>query len=308
MSIEFMSTYVWAVLAVILVIGAITYFDVIEPEVMLPEVCDLPSGLECNDFVVRSDEVTLVITNTLGHSIIIRDIDVDGCAGNPVETELNKGEQATFVIGSCSIGTTKYVTDVEITYALGGGADHEFVGRIEANTEIIECSDGIDNDGNGCADYPDDLGCDGIRDPKESGGGCVSSTVCEVIDSTTDTCSDAVVLHISHPDGGHAEIPTESNYIYHVCCYSSSANLGTSCSEETFLHLSSNTNAHVEQEDESNYGVDACISASPGTISCDYVLGGCTADKLCIASISGVTNAHVGACGKFPISICCEIN
>jgi hypothetical protein len=35
-----------------------------------------------------------------------------------------------------------------------------------------ECSDGIDNDGNGCVDYPDDSGCDSLKDNNESGGSC----------------------------------------------------------------------------------------------------------------------------------------
>ena len=34
------------------------------------------------------------------------------------------------------------------------------------------CSDGVDNDGNGCADYPSDLGCSSPGDNTESGGTC----------------------------------------------------------------------------------------------------------------------------------------
>jgi hypothetical protein len=34
------------------------------------------------------------------------------------------------------------------------------------------CSDGIDNDGDGCADFPLDLGCTSPSDPSETGGGC----------------------------------------------------------------------------------------------------------------------------------------
>jgi len=38
-----------------------------------------------------------------------------------------------------------------------------------------QCSDGIDNDGNGCADYPTDLGCSSPQDNSESGGSCQPS-------------------------------------------------------------------------------------------------------------------------------------
>jgi len=35
-----------------------------------------------------------------------------------------------------------------------------------------ECFDGLDNDGNGCADYPTDTGCSSASDPTEAGGSC----------------------------------------------------------------------------------------------------------------------------------------
>ncbi|MFC1730259.1 MopE-related protein [candidate division KSB1 bacterium] len=45
---------------------------------------------------------------------------------------------------------------------------------IEGTTDeiCVECSDGIDNDGNGCADYPTDTGCHGEFDTSEDGGEC----------------------------------------------------------------------------------------------------------------------------------------
>ncbi|MFH0951762.1 MAG: hypothetical protein V1838_01085 [Patescibacteria group bacterium] len=41
---------------------------------------------------------------------------------------------------------------------------------------IPECADGIDNDGNGCADYPEDSGCSVAIDWDESGGACGDTT------------------------------------------------------------------------------------------------------------------------------------
>jgi len=41
--------------------------------------------------------------------------------------------------------------------------------------EIKQCEDGLDNDGNGCADYPYDSGCDSASDNDESGGVCYCS-------------------------------------------------------------------------------------------------------------------------------------
>ena len=39
---------------------------------------------------------------------------------------------------------------------------------------IAQCSDGIDNDNNGCADFEKDTGCTGPADNTESGGTCLS--------------------------------------------------------------------------------------------------------------------------------------
>ncbi|MBI2651524.1 hypothetical protein HYX01_03570 [Candidatus Woesearchaeota archaeon] len=42
--------------------------------------------------------------------------------------------------------------------------------------EVSQCNDNIDNDGNGCIDYPLDRGCDASSDTQESGGSCVAAT------------------------------------------------------------------------------------------------------------------------------------
>ncbi len=42
---------------------------------------------------------------------------------------------------------------------------------------VPECSDAVDNDDNGCMDYPVDTGCDSYDDTDESGGECLSEDV-----------------------------------------------------------------------------------------------------------------------------------
>jgi hypothetical protein len=63
---------------------------------------------------------------------------------------------------------------------------------------LAECSDGKDNDGNGCADYPTDLGCESVGDNDESGGKCNFTETSE--------CSDGK----DNDGNGCADYPTDS--------------------------------------------------------------------------------------------------
>lgn len=60
---EFLMTYGWAILVVLVAIGALAYFGVLSPAQFLPEKCTLSSGsgLFCDDFSI-STTITLNIT------------------------------------------------------------------------------------------------------------------------------------------------------------------------------------------------------------------------------------------------------
>ena len=46
---EFLMTYGWAILVVLVSIGALAYFGVLSPEKFLPAKCTLQSGITCLD-------------------------------------------------------------------------------------------------------------------------------------------------------------------------------------------------------------------------------------------------------------------
>ena len=128
---------------------------------------------------------------------------------------------------------------------------------------------------------------------------------------TSGTCDGTVVFKMFSPDNSHAEMPDQTNYNYKVCC-SGVNGLGNSCSGiyDTVLKLWAKTNSHVEEKTQTNYSYPVClsVSGSTGSVSCDYstdcsLLG---ADYTCLASISGVTNAHVGDCTAYPTKVCCK--
>jgi uncharacterized protein (UPF0333 family) len=75
---EFLLTYGWALIVVIVAVGALAYFGVMSPEKFLPEKCLIPtsSGLWCSEFTSSStaNTVTLRIKNILSDSVWVDSI------------------------------------------------------------------------------------------------------------------------------------------------------------------------------------------------------------------------------------------
>jgi len=104
---EFLMTYGWAILVVLAAIAALAYFGVLSPEKFLPEKCVLEPGLACISQKVEPTQVTLVLSNGKGRTIIVDSIDVGGCSGTFSEV-MSSGTDHKFVIGgTCNNGVSK---------------------------------------------------------------------------------------------------------------------------------------------------------------------------------------------------------
>jgi len=81
---EFLMTYGWAIMVVLLALGALAYFGVLNPQNILPEKCTFPTGFHCQDYLVNanSSEVALRFTNGKGEGMIILKIEVEDTEGN----------------------------------------------------------------------------------------------------------------------------------------------------------------------------------------------------------------------------------
>ncbi len=66
---EFLMTYGWAILVVLIVIGALAYFGVLSPSTILPEKCTFPVSISCSDFQVGSNSITLNLLNGAGRDM-----------------------------------------------------------------------------------------------------------------------------------------------------------------------------------------------------------------------------------------------
>jgi hypothetical protein len=81
---EFLMTYGWAILVVLIAIGALIYFGVTKPDRMMPEKCVLStgSGLFCAEFSASDtdDAVTLRVKNILTDSVTVTAVSLDSPA------------------------------------------------------------------------------------------------------------------------------------------------------------------------------------------------------------------------------------
>jgi hypothetical protein len=69
---EFLMTYGWAILVVLVAIGALAYFGVLNPGKFLPSSCTIGPGLACGEFKVTNaatDNVDVYVRNGIGKSI-----------------------------------------------------------------------------------------------------------------------------------------------------------------------------------------------------------------------------------------------
>ena len=138
---EFLMTYGWAILVVLLAIAALAYFGVLNPGKYLPSSCTLGTGLSCNDFKVEANNVTLVITNGMGEDLNPFTITIGGaCASvataDPDGDGLLDGEKDTFVI-TCTTPITgsKFKEDITMQYTSESGLSHTKTGSISTQVE-----------------------------------------------------------------------------------------------------------------------------------------------------------------------------
>jgi len=127
---EFLMTYGWAILVVLIVIGALAYFGVLNPQRLLPERCTFPTGISCRDHIASAsgENITLEILNGLGRDIKIIDSYAEGTAGNPVLScnttnpydvpPIKNGETGNVVFDNCAYenGGSTPAADINTKY------------------------------------------------------------------------------------------------------------------------------------------------------------------------------------------------
>jgi len=145
---EFLMTYGWAILVVMVVIGALAYFGVLNPSQLLPEKCTLQIGFYCKDFQVKNGHILLDILNGAGrwvtiHSIKFTSEALQGEAGCNYSslTTIENGKHVEFNAsgGDCAYkdtGRAKNRYNIEIVYKWTAGRyNHTMKGELLARKE-----------------------------------------------------------------------------------------------------------------------------------------------------------------------------
>ena len=142
-ALEFLMTYGWAILVVLVAIGALAYFGVLSPDKFLPSKCTLPAGIACTDHKADASagangQVTVVLRNGMGFDTTAVGVYVSGCTES-TGNALSNGAQSNFVL-DCAAGTltggSKYSGDVNVSYTnADSGIDHTVQGSLTTRAE-----------------------------------------------------------------------------------------------------------------------------------------------------------------------------
>ncbi|MCD6464228.1 hypothetical protein J7L02_01755 [Candidatus Woesearchaeota archaeon] len=138
-ALEFLTTYGWAILVVLVMIGALAYFGVLNPSKFAQERCAGGSIFSCSGNIPDNDTINLELTNQLPQKITV-DTDknkwsVKLADGSSIKIEsditpsddgiLNSGEHETFKIDlSDEVGDSgdKVKLEIQVPYTREGSS------------------------------------------------------------------------------------------------------------------------------------------------------------------------------------------
>ena len=152
-ALEFLTTYAWAFLGIMIALGALYYFGVFDFSKYLSQECIFPSQFECVafSFVGTNDEVRFKLVNNAGEKINVKDYSISNdlptpliCTDPDPLTNWLSGEERDFTFTSCSgggfIDKERTEAEISITYCApatagcttGSSVDHTLSGKIKA--------------------------------------------------------------------------------------------------------------------------------------------------------------------------------
>ena len=111
-ALEFLTTYAWAFMSMLLAIGALYYFGIFDFAKFLPQECNFPSQFECIDFVFVGDQVRFKLVNNLGEKITLNSFSITSDAADALScttlptltSNWDSGVEQDFAFSGCSGG------------------------------------------------------------------------------------------------------------------------------------------------------------------------------------------------------------
>lgn len=126
---EFLMTYGWALLVVLIAIVALAFFGLLNPSRFLPEKCEIAPGITCLGFNAVHDsngansKVTIILSNGIGRTMRDVQVNVTNCnnEGGEISDQhpiLAEGATHNFVISDCTdlVANTRFSSDLVVNY------------------------------------------------------------------------------------------------------------------------------------------------------------------------------------------------
>lgn len=164
---EYLVSYGWAVLVVLVAIGALAYFGVIDTGRWAPSSFSMSDGFSAAEFKIDQGGATFFIYNTMGYDVTILSYTVTSDACNDernVDSQLANGEKFVIDGVACpdvAVGQ-RIKGALEIVYQRAGETVTH-TARGEFSTAVEEsgfsCGDGNCDGGENCRTCPDDCAC-----------------------------------------------------------------------------------------------------------------------------------------------------
>jgi len=76
-ALEFLTTYGWALLVILIMIGALAYFGILNPSTILAGRCIFGSEIGCVDYSISPNTLNLRLKNNVGEPIVVDDFAVE---------------------------------------------------------------------------------------------------------------------------------------------------------------------------------------------------------------------------------------
>ncbi len=114
---EFLMTYGWALLVVLVAIGSLTFYFGYDSSSFASETCFFGPGLSCSDMLVNEDSISLKVTNSLGKDITSFSVSSDSCDITSDNPRLDNGKDTSLTLSGCSFTPGVLVDeDLSLTY------------------------------------------------------------------------------------------------------------------------------------------------------------------------------------------------
>ena len=118
-AVEFLTTYGWAIMAMLVLLGALTYFDIFDSERFLTEGCDTGAQIQCLESQLETDgNLSLNLRNTYPVDVNITRIEADFFETDDLETIEETIQRGNSKVISMNVPDGELAVDTKIDVEL----------------------------------------------------------------------------------------------------------------------------------------------------------------------------------------------